>query len=80
MKMTYGACVEETCSKTASYGPIGTNIRLYCKLHKKNDMTNLINPVCIFCQTQATYGNDECRKITCSKHKLKTMIHISKKN
>ena len=73
------SCIETDCNKLASFGPSGTNIRLYCKTHKTNDMINTINPICLKCTTQATYGTEECRKITCSKHKLMSMIHISAK-
>ncbi len=76
--MSSGVCLTEDCNKLASYGPPKTNMRIYCKIHKKNDMVNTINPLCIKCDVQATYGTEECRKITCTKHKLDSMIHISK--
>ena len=76
--MKFGLCIQEDCSRLASYGPNGTNIRLYCKTHKTKEMTNTVNPTCIMCETQATFGTVECRKLTCAKHKLPSMIHISK--
>ena len=69
--MKAGACSFTNCTKHASYGPVGTNMRLYCIEHKSANMINTTNPLCIFCSTQATYGVSECRKITCAKHKLK---------
>ena len=78
--MSRGVCIEENCTRLASYGPPKSNIRIYCKNHKTEQMENTTNPLCIKCDTQATFGTFECRKITCKKHKLQSMIHISKKN
>ena len=70
----------EDCILTASFGPRGTRTRVFCRIHKIENMVNTVSPTCILCETQATFGTFDCRKITCSKHKLPSMVHVSTKS
>jgi hypothetical protein len=71
-------CKEESCEKNASFGIKGKN-RLYCGKHKKNNMINVTNPICIEegCRTNSCFNNkNEKKGIFCSSHKKKDMINI----
>ena len=75
-----GKCSDSECKLLASFGYADTRIRFYCKKHKKDNMINVVNPLCLQegCSTQATFGIAESRKLFCSKHKKVGMLHISK--
>ena len=75
-----GKCIFQGCTKSASFGPKESRIRLYCKTHINGDSVNVVNPTCIHpgCTTQSTYGTSDFKKMYCSVHKKDGMIHITK--
>ena len=81
-------CKHAGCKKRATYGYIINNTnnfssskRLYCNLHKLNDMINLNNKCCIIknCEITANYGFINKKRLYCFMHKLDNMIHLSNK-
>ena len=72
-------CTENGCDKRASYNLICVKPPLYCSMHKKEDMVNVVTKRCIIkeCNTRPCYnlpGNTN--GIYCLKHKKEDMINV----
>ena len=80
--MKHDRCKYEGCLKSACFGSNVNRIRMFCKLHKKNDMINITARKCkiVSCDKQASFGFlDGPRCIYCAVHKEDKMVHASKK-
>jgi hypothetical protein len=72
-------CLEDGCELRPSCNLAGLKNALYCALHKKNDMTNVVSNRCVHidCTTLATYGiSRETIPTHCKKHIIVGMIDI----
>lgn len=77
-------CINNKCNKRACFNYKDTQQRLYCNIHKLNNMINIndINRICIIdnCVIRATYNyNTKQKPIYCNKHKLDNMHNIINK-
>jgi hypothetical protein len=79
-----GLCVNINCYKRACFNYINTKKRLYCNIHKFDNMINIndIKRLCIIpeCNIRSIYNyKNEKKPIYCNKHKLDNMVNISDK-
>ena len=75
-------CKYSDCKTRASFNILGEKKGLYCSLHKKEEMVDVVNKKCIEegCATQPAF-NIEGEKIAlyCSLHKLEGMVDVVSK-
>jgi hypothetical protein len=65
------------CNDKAYYGPRGTNEKLYCSKHKKEEMVNnAYKNLCLECNKRARYGFEDEVPLYCLKHKKEGMIDV----
>ena len=75
-------CIEEGCKTHAIYNYAGNNKRLYCSLHKKANMINVMNRRCLEqnCNVIPCYNLiGEKRGIYCFSHKKDNMVNVKDK-
>jgi hypothetical protein len=75
-------CKIINCNTRASYNYINETKPLFCKLHKINDMVDMIHKKCnyINCNTRPIFNYKEYNfGILCIKHKLENMIDVVNK-
>jgi hypothetical protein len=76
-------CTENGCDKRASYNLNCVKTPLYCSMHKKEDMVNVVTKRCIIkeCNTRPCYNLPEEKSgIYCLKHKSDEMINVMTKS
>jgi hypothetical protein len=62
------------CNNKAYCGPRGTNEKLYCSKHKKEEMVNnAYKNLCLECNKRARYGFEEEIPLYCLRHKKEGM-------
>ena len=75
-------CLEEICNTTPAFNYENEKERLYCKLHKKENMVNIKNRKCLEdnCKKQPSCNFEkELKAIYCFEHKKENMINIRSK-
>ena len=75
-------CIHPDCKKIPSYNNEGEKKPLYCVIHKKEDMINVISKTCIYpdCKKQANFNNEGDKKpLYCLTHKKENMINVISK-
>ena len=69
-------CKEENCYKYPSFNYEGFGAK-YCKKHIKEDMINVVDKICLDCNTIASYNYPEfTERIYCTSHKKNGMIDL----
>lgn len=79
-KLCTRLCKEDGCTTAASYGYKNKKTRLYCALHKKDNMVDVNHKKCLECDKIACYsyvGNN--KRLYCREHKKDGMINPSYK-
>ena len=72
-------CKEEDCKTQATYNYKRLKPK-YCSLHKKNDMVDVKNKLCVKCnETQATYNNLGLKPLYCTSCKDDNMVDVRSK-
>ena len=72
-------CVENGCSKWATYNKEGEKKALYCMAHKKEGMVNVVSKTCLHsgCQKRPNYNKEgEKKALYCAEHKKEGMVNI----
>ncbi len=75
-------CIEEGCKTAPNYNYEGETKRLYCALHKLNNMVNVVSKPCIYegCKKQPAFNyEDQTKGLYCTMHKLDNMINVKDK-
>ena len=75
-------CIEEDCNKHAYYNSINLKVRLYCKLHAKQDMVDLKNKRCMQedCDTYPSYNFiNQKDRLYCKLHAKQDMVDLKNK-
>lgn len=75
-------CIEEHCNISATYNYPDITKRLYCNIHKKDNMINIINRRCAEdnCKTIPCYNYKTGKiGIYCFKHKKDNMVNVKDK-
>ena len=75
-------CIHPRCKTRPYYNKEGETKGLYCSIHKKDGMIDIINKVCIYtgCKTQSTYNKQgETIPLYCKIHKETDMVDIKHK-
>ena len=69
-------CRKENCSFYGNFGYEETNKKLYCSLHKLENMVSLSNCICEYegCKVSASCNFPGLKAKYCAKHKLENMI------
>ena len=72
-------CEEEDCKTRSTYNYFGLT-PIYCFSHKKENMINVVNKLCIVCnQTQPNYNYIGLKPLYCVKCKKNGMINVRNK-
>jgi len=73
-------CTADGCQTRAHYGVAGGDGPTHCKPHKKENMVNVVDPLCKLCDIKAFYNYaGQTVGEYCTKHKLKDMVDVVRK-
>jgi hypothetical protein len=75
-------CIHDGCRKQPTYNVEGETKALYCSVHKKDNMVNVISKTCIYdgCRKQPTYNVEgKTKALYCSVHKKDNMVNVKDK-
>ena len=75
-------CIEPDCKTRANFNILGETKGLYCGVHKKDDMEDVVNKTCFHkdCKTQPCYNKiGETKGLYCGVHKLDGMENVLEK-
>jgi len=75
-------CIHEGCKTRPIYNVEGETKALYCSVHKKEGMVNVISKTCIHegCKTRPIYNVEgETKALYCSVHKKEGMVNVISK-
>ena len=74
-------CLEDGCKITPHFNFEGETKRLYCSIHKKQDMINIGKHTCleVGCKVTPSFNFEgETKRLYCTRHKKNNMINLDK--